>query len=198
MKKINLKEIINLGFVLGIISMVAAVLLGTTYSITKPAIEFQRKLAIEEAQKLIFPDAFSFVSAVNPSTDLEFSDLKIGSTTIKTIYEAKDKDGNSIGYVVNAITPGYGGSIIFVIGFTNDQKIKNVKVTEQIETPGLGANIAKRSFLDQFQDKSFSDLFIVRQDVKAITSATISSKALTKGIKEVIDLMKDPKAGVMK
>lgn len=188
----------NLGIVLGIISMIAALLLGTTYSITKPAIEKQRKLAIEEAQKLIFPDAFSFQSTINPDTNKEFTDIRIGSTTIKTIDEAKDKDGTIIGYVVNALTPGYGGNIIFVIGFTNENKIKNIKVTEQTETPGLGANISKRSFLDQFQNKSFLDLFIVKQDIKAITSATISSKALTKGIKDVINLMKDANGGFMK
>lgn len=198
MKKINLREILNLGIVLGIISMIAAVLLGTTYSITKPAIEKQRKLAIEEAQKQIFPDAFSFNPVINPNTNKEYTDLKTGVTTINTIYKAKDANGTTIGYVVNAIAPGYSGNIIFVIGFTNDKKIKNVKITEQTETPGLGANISKRSFLDQFQNKSFTDLFIVKQDIKAVTSATISSKALTKGIKNVIDLIKDPNGGFMK
>lgn len=198
MKNLNIKEIINLGIVLGIISMVAAVLLGTTYSITKPAIEEQRKLAIIEAQKLIFPDAFSFSTLKDTKTDKELGNFKIGSTTINTVYEAKDKEGINIGYIVNAQTPGYSGNIVFVIGFTNDKKIMNIKVTEHTETPGLGANVAKRSFLDQFQKKSYSDPFVVKEDIKAVTSATISSKALVKGVKDVIDLMKDSNIGVNK
>ncbi len=59
-----------------------------------------------------------------------------------------------IGYIATAFTSGYGGNIVFVLGISYDGSIKGVlKVTEQIETPGLGANIAKPAFLEQFAGK---------------------------------------------
>jgi electron transport complex protein RnfG len=197
MKNINVKEIIYLGVVLGIVSMIAAILLGTTYSITKPAIEKQRELAIKTAQKLVFPEAITFIPLLNKKTQTEYTDYKIGSATITSIYVAKDDQEKSIGYVINAFTMGYSGNIVFVMGLTMDKKIKDIRVTEIVETPGLGANVGKRKFLDQFMNKSFSDPFAVHSDILAVTSATISSKALTNGIKSIIDFTQNPTLGVL-
>jgi Na+-translocating ferredoxin:NAD+ oxidoreductase subunit G len=196
MKNLDIKEILNLGIVLGIISMIAAILLGTTYSVTKPIIEIQKKKAILEAQQNIFPDANSFIAYLNPETKKEIKNEKLGLTILQSFTEAKSSNGETLGYIANVSTPGYGGNIIFVIGFTKEQKIKKIQITEQTETPGLGANATKGSFLDQFMDKRVTDGFEVKKDVTAITAATISSRALTNGIKTLIKYLFEPGKGI--
>jgi electron transport complex protein RnfG len=197
MKNINWKEIKQLGIVLGVISMMAAILLATTYSVTKPIIEEQKAKAILEAQKSVFPDADLFEPFLDPATKKTIENVTMGSTVLQSFTEAKTKTGETLGYIANVLTPGYSGNIVFVIGFTKDHQIKKIQITEQTETPGLGANTAKSSFLDQFINKKVTDPFEVKGDVKAVTAATISSRAVTNGIKNLIKFMFEPGKGVL-
>lgn len=192
MKNINLKEILHLGIVLGIISMIAAILLGTTYSVTKSTIELQKKKAILEAQQDIFPEAKTFEDYINPISKEKINNLKLDLTTVYSLIEAKSESGEILGYIANVSTPGYSGNIVYVIGLTKEKQIKKIKITEQTETPGLGANVAKRNFLDQFSNKNVLDGFEVKKDVKAITAATISSRALTNGVKKLLTYLYEP------
>jgi electron transport complex protein RnfG len=177
-----MKEIIMLGVILGIVSMIAALGLSITYSVTKDRIAEQAALALKNAQKEIFPGEMQFELNEN------MTGKSSGSTIIKEFYSVYGPDQENVGYLVSATTSGYGGPIVFIIGISQDGRIKSVKVTENTETPGLGANLSKASFLDQFSQKNISDAFIVKKDVKAITAATITSKAITNGIKTIIDL----------
>ncbi len=176
----NSKEILKLGLILGLVCLLAGFALSATYSITKDKITEQQRRALVQAQKEIFPDASEFKK-------IEIEETKVGSATLKEIYECLNENENLIGYIATASTPGYGGSIIFVLGINNDFSIKGVKVTEQTETPGLGANIAKPSFLEQFIGKTLNDEFVVKKDIEPITSATISSRSITNGVKEILN-----------
>lgn len=176
----NSKEILKLGLILGLVCLLAGFALSATYSITKDKITEQQRRALVQAQKEIFPDASEFKK-------IEIEETKVGSATLKEIYECLNENENLIGYIATASTPGYGGSIIFVLGINNDFSIKGVKVTEQTETPGLGANIAKPSFLEQFIGKTLNDEFVVKKDIEPITSATISSRSIAIGIKEILN-----------
>jgi len=187
--KSSMKEIIMLGVVLGLVSMIAALGLSVTYSVTKERIQKQAELALDKARKEIFPEANEFV--INE----EMTGKTVGSTVVKEFYSVLGNNQEELGVLFTANTPGYGGNIVFILGLTNEGLVKSVRVTEHTETPGLGANIIKPSFLDQFHQKKISDDFIVKKDVKAITAATISSKALTNGIKSLIDLSKSLMAG---
>ena len=187
--KSSMKEIIMLGVVLGLVSMIAALGLSVTYSVTKERITEQAVMALKNAQKEIFPGEMQF------ELKEDMTGQTSGSTVIKEFYSVSDTEKNPIGYLVSATTPGYGGPIVFIIGITKDGTIKSVKVTENTETPGLGANLSKASFLGQFNQKSIHDGFVVKKDVTAITAATISSKAITNGIKAIIDLTNTKTAG---
>lgn len=187
--KSSAKEIILLGITLGIVSMIAALGLSVTYSVTKPVIAMQIKLALENAQKEIFPEATEFLQKE------AMIGKENGSTVVKDFYTVNGSDKQQLGYLVSATTPGYGGNILFIIGVSLDGTLKSVRVTEHTETPGLGANVTSKSFLEQFDNKKISDDFIVKKDVKAITAATISSKALTNGIKALIDISKTSLTG---
>jgi len=176
----NSIDILKLGLTLGLICLIAGFALSATYSITKDKITEQQRKALVQAQKEIFPDAAEFKKIV-------ISETKVGSATLKELYECLSENENILGYIATASTPGYGGNIIFVLGVNSDFSIKGVKVTEQTETPGLGANITKSSFLEQFIGKTLNDEFAVKKDIKPITSATISSRSIAIGIKEILN-----------
>ncbi|PIQ89424.1 MAG: hypothetical protein COV72_03050 [Candidatus Omnitrophica bacterium CG11_big_fil_rev_8_21_14_0_20_42_13] len=64
-------------------------------------------------------------------------------------------------------------------------KISNIKILKQEETPGLGGRITEESFLNQFKGKSFRpSLIFVKgpaakdNEIDSITGATGTSKAL--------------------
>lgn len=183
------KEILVLGIILGIVSMIAALGLSITYSVTKPVIAMQIKQALEKAQKEIFPEGTEFLQKE------EMIGKVNGSTVIKDFFIVHGSEKQQLGYLISATTPGYGGNILFIIGISEDGSLKSVRITEHTETPGLGANITSKSFLEQFTHKKITDDFMVKKDVKAITAATISSKAITNGIKALIDISKTSLSG---
>jgi electron transport complex protein RnfG len=79
------------------------------------------------------------------------------------------------------------------VGVGADGKISGVKILEHSDTPGLGANADSKNyyvdrangihFYDQFAGKSASDPFEPKQDVIAITAATITSRAVAASVK---------------
>ncbi|MDD5382526.1 MAG: FMN-binding protein [Candidatus Margulisbacteria bacterium] len=86
-----------------------------------------------------------------------------------------------------AVSPrGYGGPIEMLVGVDPVGKVSGVKILSQRETPGLGANIVKPKFLDQFKGKSLKDPLEPKKDIDAITGATISSRAVCVGVKEAL------------
>jgi len=58
-----------------------------------------------------------------------------------------------------------------------------IEILSMTETPGLGAKIQEEPFKGQFKGKSVEDEFIAKQDVEAISGATISSTAVADAIK---------------
>ena len=63
--------------------------------------------------------------------------------------------------------------------------ITGIQVTTPSETPGLGALAANEEFLGQFKDKS-GELAVNKDggEIQAITSATITSRAVVSGVNE--------------
>jgi Na+-translocating ferredoxin:NAD+ oxidoreductase subunit G len=176
----RMKEIIRLSMVLAIVGCLAGLALSSVYSLTRQQILLQEQQAIFSAQKALFPEAEEF-------KPLSIEAKAMGSVWIDSAYEAMDSDKNVKGLLVNARTPGYGGMIVFVVGFDLEKQLRGVQVTSQSETPGLGANVSKKSFLDQFINKSINDPFVLKNDVKAITASTITTKALVQGIQGSIE-----------
>jgi electron transport complex protein RnfG len=81
---------------------------------------------------------------------------------------------------------GYGGPIEMLVGVDQEGKVSGVKILNQRETPGLGANIVKPKFLAQFKGKSLKDPIEPKKDIDALTGATISSRGVCEGVKEAL------------
>lgn len=188
MKKFSPKEIIMPTLVLLIICVVAAALLGGTNMLTEEKIASIDAEAKAQAMQIVMPDAVSFAEAVTVSETLEYS-------------EALDSDGNSLGYAFTSVESGYGGEIRIMIGVNPDGSIKKVTVlAADNETPGLGLNIKKDSFLDQFIGK-LGTLTVTKNaassetEIQAITSATISSSAVTRAVNAATEYYNETMGG---
>ncbi len=70
-----------------------------------------------------------------------------------------------------------------VVGIAADGAVSGVSIISMSETSGLGANAAKEGFRSQFAGKSGT--LAVNKDggeIDAITGATITSRAVTRGV----------------
>mgnify|MGYP001605283820 CR=1 FL=1 len=154
--------------------LVAGSIIAATWFITSPiAIKNAAELKTE-AMKSLVTDAQKF----NPVKG-------------KTEWFTAEKNGKIIGYVVPAESKGYGGAIKMLVSVTPQGKIIDFDILESKETPGLGDNASKDPFKSQFKGKEIKDLEVVKDktkvnNIQAMTGATISSKAVTKGIKEAV------------
>ena len=80
---------------------------------------------------------------------------------------------------------GYGGDIRLMVGFREDKKtVISYKVLAASETPGLGMKLSTPEFAGQFNGKDGSSLKVKKDggEVEAITSATITSRAVCEAI----------------
>jgi Na+-translocating ferredoxin:NAD+ oxidoreductase subunit G len=110
------------------------------------------------------------------------------------------KDGKTIAYIVPGESKGYGGPIKLLVAVTPDGKVKNFNILSAKETPGLGDKAAKPQFADQLLGKSAENLVVTKSPsekdkILAISGATITSRAVTLGVKnavnEVVDFLKE-------
>lgn len=80
---------------------------------------------------------------------------------------------------------GYGGDITLMVGFKTDKKtVISYKVLAASETPGLGMKLKTPEFAGQFAGKDGRALKVKKDggEIEAITSATITSRAVCKAI----------------
>jgi electron transport complex protein RnfG len=93
---------------------------------------------------------------------------------------------------------GYGGIIGMTVGVNADGKITGVIIGSNNETPGLGSRTTEPDFTGRFAGISLKDvlnnaLTVVKQnkkeanEIQAVTGATISSRAVTKGVQAALD-----------
>jgi len=172
----NKKEIVGGILILTIITSLSGYLLAYVYKVTKPAIEKQQKIEEDNINKEIFPDGVEFC-------EVETKNIKYISVL--------DNEGKEIGKIFTTTSPGYGGDIKIKIGVDEDLKIKGVKILQHNETPGLGAKITEKNFLSQFDGKRKEEIYLKKDksegEIDAITGATISSKAVTEGVRKLLE-----------
>jgi len=138
------------------------------------------------------------------------AEIKMRDETMKTmvkdstdIKEIKNKDGwyevykdnELMGYIIPTETKGYGGKINILVAVDKEYKIITFKIITSNETPGLGDNASKEPFASQFVGKGIENMKVTKdstdkEDIQAISGATITSKAVTLGIKNAIEELK--------
>ncbi len=105
---------------------------------------------------------------------------------------AARKAGSTVAYIVPSETKGYGGTIKMLVAVTAEGKVVDYSILEHNETPGLGDNAQKPAFRNQFKEKDAAHLAVVKdpsntEDIQAMTGATISSRAVTLGVRQAVE-----------
>ncbi len=178
-------EIMRVGAVLFAITAIAAAILACVNGFTAPIITENNEKTQQEAMKAVLPAAESF-EAVKFSPDT--------GSVVSEIYSAGDA-----GTAIKVAPNGYGGAISMIVGVDSEYKVTGVEIISQSETAGLGANCTKEEFKSQFIGKTYgvsvSKSGASENQVDAISSATITSKAVARGINEAISIVKRMRGG---
>lgn len=169
------KDFIKLPLVLFIISGVVTALLAFANSVTAPVIAERSAQSVKEARTSVLAEADEF----------ETVDFKNDSVT--ELVRAK----NGAGYCASVTVKGYGGDINMIVGVDSDCKVSGVKIVSMSETAGLGAKTNDEKWLSQFVGGSEFKVTKDGGSIDAVTAATISSRAVSKGVTEGVNAVKE-------
>lgn len=173
MKKDRLLPTISLT----VICLVAALLLGLVNNVTAPVIAQRTADAKAAQRKVVMQDAEKF-EKVDVPKDAELSDMVLEA------YKAT-KGGETVGYVFDVSSNGFGGPISITVGVDKDLHFTGVRIGDNTETAGLGSKSTDPKFYKQYDGKSGDPALTVNasgeNNIDGITAATITSKAVTKG-----------------
>ncbi len=181
------KETLITSLKLFIITAVAAFCLAAVNKITTPIIAANNAAAEVKAQQEVLPSALEFI----PSEVVQPEDSTVTIEKM-TVGLSMNGDGRVAGYVVTAVSnAGYGGDVKVMVGISKDLEVNRIKIMESSETAGLGANASKPEFADQFIGAK-EKLTVVKgeagnNEISAIASATVTSKAVTSCVNAAIE-----------
>ncbi len=184
MRKINFKDVFIPTISLFIICLLMTAALAVTNSITAGKIAENEAQTQQESMTVVCPEAVSF------------------EEVSETVFKGLDNEGGVVGYAISTVANGYGGQVKVMTGIS-DGEIINIDVYyNDDETPGLGKNTSNESFTSQFSGLSTSEMIIVDKDysgegkkVDAVTSSTISSRAVIAAVNEACDIYNTQIAG---
>lgn len=188
-----MKEIMLNSLKLCLITLIAGLLLGSVYEVTKEPRAKQEEKTKQEAYKKVFKDAESFEESEYDSKKLEkyLSDngYKSSVAGVDAIVTALDSDENIIGYVITVTDKeGYGGSIQFTMGIQIDGTINGISFLSIEETAGVGMKAKENKFKSQFEGRKVDSFEYTKNgatgdnQIDAISGATVTTNAVTNGV----------------
>jgi Na+-translocating ferredoxin:NAD+ oxidoreductase RnfG subunit len=155
------------------------------------ASEAEIYLSIESAPRTIFPDADS-VERKDIQVDDNFRDRMqalIGRDE-PSIWEPfyisfiARKSGQVIGYAVICEEIGKHDPITFIVGTGTGGKVKDVAIMMYREA--RGGEVRYPGFVKQFRDKNLDNPVKHRRDIRNVTGATMSSRAMAVGVRKAL------------
>lgn len=150
----------------------------------------------EEALEIIFPEA------VNIDME-EYSLTRKWKKKLKKKWKVKfnsnydnnfkfyigKSSSNVISYAFIDTVEGKWGPITYII------KISSAGITENLAiikfTEKRAVLVRNKTFLEQYIGKSIDNTLRIHKDIDAVTGATISSRAITRGVKKVLVLFNE-------
>ena len=113
------------------------------------------------------------------STTFTSEEIDQEEEMIKAVYKGET------GYVIHTVTNGYVNEIQLLVGVAQDGEVKGLTICRQQETFGLGAGVQTDvEFLQQYMGTRGEAE--TGSTVDALTGATVSSKAVTKGVNAAV------------
>ena len=168
----TVKDIIKVTINLVAVYVIGGLILSFVYAKASPVIYKNNEEAKKQALKKLMPDADEIKKSGDWTTHEKHAE-----------YFVAKKGNEVIGYIVQSFGKGYSSYIDTLIAVDKDFKVQKISILHHAETPGLGDEIESESFRGQFKDKDLAHLKVVKtetkDDIQAISGATISSRAVT-------------------
>ena len=187
---------------LGLVATVCGILIVSAYQGTLEAVAANKKIALERAVFKVIPNASSVREFVAGSGGIEPAGPNMAEGAVK-FYAAYDQEGTLKGIAAEGAAKGYADTVRVLYGYDPEkQAITGLGVVAMRETPGIGdkittdaAFLANFAALDATLAENLKSLAHAIKTVKhgskqhpweidAISGATVTSKAVGKGIDE--------------
>lgn len=180
------KDILKFAGILATVLLIAAGALGYVDSLTRPRI-----LAQQEQERV------AGIYAVLPGSENGVVvPIKPREGLIGYAGYANPDTTALIGHALEIRSKGYSSEIRILVGIDPLGTIRSVRILSQQETPGLGTRIEEIRpgesapwFTAQFQGKDARKVRLEKDggEIQSITGATISSRAVTDGIRQAVE-----------
>ena len=187
-----MKENIRSLITLTLITLIAGILLGYVYELTKEPIAAKTLETKLNAYHKVFPEAADFKEDAGINYDTARSVLDAAGYPDETIDEclvAVDSAGSILGYVMSVTTgEGYGGDIKVSMGVGIDGVLKGIEILSISETAGLGMKADTEEFKGRFSGKNVSKFSYTKSgasadyEIDALSGATITTNAMVNAV----------------
>jgi len=166
-------SIIKIAFNMMMACLLSGGIIAGVYAFTEPAaINTRAQAKVDAMNKLVEGATFDAIAD-------------------KDEWFAAMKDGKQVAYIVPAEWKGYEGIIKMVAAIDMDGKVIKYQILAHRETPGLGDKALEDKFINQFKGKEVKDLEVVKvpdpTKIQALTGATITTRAVTNGVKRAAE-----------
>ncbi len=205
----NTREMAKITFNLVVLYVIGGLIMAYVYAITSP-IKFQKEKAEKEAAlKVMMPEA----DKVDKLGDWHpheknaeyYAARKCGELRINTITDEKTGEVKEereclnpvdIGYIAEGYGKGYSSYIHVLASVDRNFIVQKISILGHGETPGLGDEIEKDYFLNQFEGKTADKLEVIKGETEdkivAITGATISTRAVAEdGVRMGVQMLQE-------
>ena len=171
-----MRETVKLGVRLMLFALVAGLLLAVVNAVTEEPIARNERLKADGSRIAVIGD-YDFEALQTDTT---------GYDAIQSVYAALDDDGQTVGYVYELSSRGYGGDVVLSVGIS-DGAVSGVSVASHAETKGLGT-ADEAPFLQSFVGLTQAD---AAQGVDSRSGATVSSNAVRGAVSQALAHARD-------
>ena len=184
------KQMIRDSLILFAITLIAGLLLGGVYAITKNPIAKTQEDKKNEAYQAVFTDAAEFTEVTDAADAQQIlADAGYTKDRIDEVKAAMDADGNILGYVMTITSSeAYGGELQLAMGIRMDGTVNGISFLSLSETIGLGMEAKKPEFQEQFAGKQVEQFVYSKtgaaadNEIDALSGATITTTAVTNAV----------------
>lgn len=187
-------KILKDALVLAIITIVSGALLGGVYKITEGPIAEQNEKTKIKAYNSVFNELDTYENIEN-LTDAQsaIEDAGYDAVILNEAVRAFDKDTKELGIILTVTDKdGYGGDIKMTVGIDCEGTITGLELLEINETAGLGMKAKDEGFRKQYVGINADKVVFTKNgktqpnEIDAISSATVTTSAVTDGVNGAI------------
>lgn len=194
-----MKKILKDTLALAIITIASGILLGGVYIITKEPIEKQNEKTKIAAYNSVFSDLSTYESYDDlDSLQTSVKNAGYSGVIVDEVVYAFNSSKENIGVIITVTDrDGYGGNIKMTVGIDMEGTITGLEILEISETAGLGMKAADKEFRNQYVGINADEVVYTKNgkteanEIDAISSATITTAAVTDGVNGAITVYKE-------